>query len=287
MLPGMAEKPSIALVGAGSLAAALALSLRRAGYRIDAVVARAPGSSLIRAKQLARRVRARGIVGADRLNAKVLWLCVPDSEIAQAAASLAETFHGKGRIALHSSGALSSDELAPLASKGADVASAHPLMTFVKGSRPSLAGVPFAIEGDPAAVRLARVVVRDLGGEAYTIRKEDKNAYHAWGTFASPLLTALLATTEQVAGLAGVKGTAARRRMLPILLRTVENYGSLGPAKGFSGPIVRGDVETVRRHLEVLHGAPIPREVYLALARAAIEYLPGKNKEELKSLLET
>lgn len=286
MLPGMAEKPRIALVGAGSLATALAISLRRAGYRIDAIVARQPGSSLIRARQLALRVRARAVVGAERLNARILWLCVPDSEIAHAAASLAETFYGKGRIALHSSGALSSDELEPLASKGAAVATVHPLMTFVKGSRPSLAAVPFAIEGDAEAVRIARAVVRDLGGEAYIIRKEDKNAYHAWGTFASPLLTALLATTEQVAGLAGVRGATARRRMLPILWQTVKNYGVLGAAKGFSGPIVRGDVETVRRHLEVLR-APVPRQVYVALARAAIEYLPVKNKEALKRLLAT
>lgn len=287
MLPGMTEKPSIALVGAGSLATALAISLRRAGYRIEAVIARKRGPSLTRARRLAGPIQARATVGADHLNAKILWLCVPDSEIAHAAVALARTFQGKGKIALHSSGALSSDELDPLRSKGAAIASAHPLMTFVKGAQPSLAGVPFAIEGDAAAVRFARSVVRDLGSEAYTIRKEEKNAYHAWGTFASPLLTALLATTEQVAGLAGLQGGTARRRMLPILLRTVENYGSLGAAKGFSGPIVRGDVETVRRHLEVLRKAPAPRAVYVALARAALEYLPAKNKQALKRLLES
>ena len=83
------------------------------------------------------------------------------------------------------------------------MASVHPLMTFVKGSRPSMEGVPFAIEGIQGGAA-ARGIVRNLGGEAYPIRQKDKNAYHAWGTFASPLLTALLATTEQVAGLAGV-----------------------------------------------------------------------------------
>ena len=163
----------------------------------------------------------------------------------------------------------------------------HPLMTFVRGSAPSIEGVPFAIEGDSKAVLAARRIVHNLGGEAYPIRKVDKNAYHAWGTFASPLLTALLATTEQVAGLAGVKGKAARRRMLPILLRTVENYGKLGAGKGFSGPIIRGDVETVRRHLQVLRGTSAPRQVYIALARAAIEYLPTKNRESIKRLLDS
>jgi predicted short-subunit dehydrogenase-like oxidoreductase (DUF2520 family) len=285
MLPGMAEKPGIAIVGAGNLGTVLALALREAGYRIESVTARGGGKSLARAKRLARQVRSRAVSDAEDVKARVLWLCVPDSEIARAAESLAERVHGRGKIALHSSGALSSDELEPLRKKGVAVASVHPLMTFVRGARPSLAGVPFAVEGDPAAVRTARNIVRDLEGEFYAIRQKEKNAYHAWGTFASPLLTALLATAEEVAGLAGVSKRAARKRMLPILLQTVKNYGTIGAAAGFSGPIVRGDVETVRRHLEALRRVPVPRRVYIALARAALESLPAKNKESLRRVL--
>jgi len=287
MLPGMTQKPSIAIVGAGNLGTALALALREAGYRIESVIARAGGRSLTRARGLARQTRSRAVLGAEEVKARVLWLCVPDGEIARASASLAEGFRVRGKIALHSSGALDSETLEPLRKKGAAVASVHPLMTFVRGSRPSLAGVSFAIEGDLAAVRAARGIVRDLGGESYAIGRKEKNAYHAWGTFASPLLTALLATTEQVAGLAGVTKKTARIRMLPILLQTVRNYGDLGAAAGFSGPIVRGDVETVRRHLEGLRRAPVPRQVYLALARAALEYLPAKNKTSLQRLLDS
>jgi predicted short-subunit dehydrogenase-like oxidoreductase (DUF2520 family) len=283
MLPGMAEKPSVAIVGAGNLGTALALGLRRAGYRIEAIIARQDG--IARAKRLAKRVGAQVFIDPKFIAARILWLCVPDAQIAPAASALAKMLEAKGMITLHSSGALSSDELRSLRSKGALTASVHPLMTFVAGSEPSFVGVPFAIEGEPKAARTARRIVRDLGGEGYSIRKKDKSAYHAWGTFASPLLTALLATTEHVAGLAGVKPKAARRRMLPILLRTIENYGRLGAANGFSGPLVRGDLETVRRHLEVLRGAPVPKQVYLALARAAIEYLPAKNRESLRRLL--
>ena len=270
-------------MGAGNLATALALALRRADYRIDQIVSRKGGGP--RAKWLARKVGTCAVVNPKSLAAEILWLCVPDGEIARAASSIAERFDARGTIALHSSGALTSDELRSLSRKGAEVASVHPLMTFVRNSVPSLSGVPFAIEGDSKAVRAARGIVRDLGGAAYRIQKEQKNAYHAWGMFASPLLTALLATTEHVAALAGVKAKAARRRMLPILLRTVENYGRLGAAKGFSGPMIRGDVETVRRHLEVLRSAPIPKQVYLALARAAMEYLPASNRERLERLL--
>jgi len=287
----MAGKPRIAIVGAGNLGTALARSLRRAGYVIDVVLAHSPGKSLNKAKRLAHEIGARPATDPSALkDADVVWLCVPDSAIAAAARSLAERLKWKGKVALHSSGALTSDELAALGYRGASVGSVHPLMTFVPGSSlgrslPSLAGVPFALEGDARALRVTRGIVRDLGGTACTIRKKDKAAYHAWGTFASPLLIALLATTEQVASCAGVNRKAARRRMIPILLQTLANYASFDAAGAFSGPIVRGDVDTVKRHLRVLHKVPGAGAVYAALARAALLYLPAKRRGELARVL--
>ncbi|MFZ0735323.1 MAG: Rossmann-like and DUF2520 domain-containing protein [Candidatus Sulfotelmatobacter sp.] len=284
MLPGMAGKARIAIVGAGNLGSALAVALRRAGYTIDAVVTHSRKSQ-VRAGALGKQVGARVMTGLAESRADVVWLCVPDAEIARAADSLAPQIDWKKKVALHSSGALTSDALSSLRARGAAVASVHPLMTFVRGSRPSLAGVPFAIEGDAAAMRVARRMVRALGGKAHTIRKNDKAAYHAWGTFASPLLTALLVTTEQVAGEAGVRGKEARGRMAPILRQTLENYVWFGAADAFSGPIIRGDVETVKKHLRVLRERRTAREVYLALARAALEFLPAKNKTALRRAL--
>jgi len=281
----MARKPGIAIVGPGNLGTALAAELRRAGFSIEAVIARS-SKSLPKARALANQVGARAAANLNHVSAEVVWLCVPDSAIERAARSLATRADWKGRIALHSSGALTSDELDSLRKKGASVASVHPFMTFVRGSHPTLGRVPFAIEGDPAAVRVARSIVRELGGQSYAIRKEDKAAYHAWGTFASPLLTALLATTEQVAAVAGVKRKAAMRRMMPILLQTLANYAAFGAAGAFSGPIVRGDAETVARHLRVLDAVPAAREVYFGLAHAALHYLPTKNKNALKRLLD-
>jgi predicted short-subunit dehydrogenase-like oxidoreductase (DUF2520 family) len=160
-------------------------------------------------------------------------------------------------------------------------------MTFVPGSRPVLDGVAFAIEGDRGATRLARRIVGDLGGRSYSIRKPDKAAYHAWGTFASPLFTALLATTEQVGAAAGVKSAEVRRRMIPILRQTLANYAQYGASDAFSGPIIRGDINTVKKHLRALRDVPAAREVYTALARAALQYLPAKNKRLLRQILDS
>jgi predicted short-subunit dehydrogenase-like oxidoreductase (DUF2520 family) len=290
ILPGMsakpATKPRIAIVGAGNLASALAASLHGAGYSIEQIISRSRAQSLQRARRLAREVGASAVtIGRAQIRADVIWLCVPDGEIASAAASLTKAADWKGKVALHSSGALTTDELAALRGRGAAVASVHPLMTFVCGSRPSLAGVPFAIEGGPKAVRVARAIVRELCGQPFTIRKEQKEAYHAWGMFASPLLTALLAATERVARAAGVHRKAARERMLPILKQTLANYSRLGAPKSFSGPVSRGDLATVEKHLKILLKIPGARDVYVALARVALRDLPSKNRAALEKIL--
>ena len=282
----MSTRPRITIVGAGKLASTLAPALTRAGYPIDAILARDGAVSLRRAKHLAKQVGAIALT-ANRapLRSDIVWLCVPDSQITRAATALATKGVWKGRVVLHSSGALTSDELAALRRRGAAVASIHPLMSFVLRAQPSLAGVPFAIEGDSHALRVARAIVKDLGGQSFAIRKKDKAAYHAWGTFASPLLTALLATTERVAAAAGIDQKAARSRMLPILKQTLSNYALLGAPGAFSGPVIRGDSDTVQKHLRNLQRIPVARDVYVALARAALEYLPSANKMRIRKVL--
>ena len=284
----MAGKPRIAIVGAGNLGSALAQALHVAGYRISEIIYRNGGPPQ-RARRLAARVRSTATaLSKARLAAEAVWICVPDSAIGSCARELARMGDWRGKIALHPSGALPSDELQALRSRGAAVAAAHPLMTFVRRSRPAMTGIPFAIEGDAAAVRAARRMVRDLGAKVFAIRPQDKALYHAWGAFASPLLIALLSTAEQVALAAGARSpAAARRRMLPILEQTLRNYGALGPADAFSGPLVRGDVATVRRHLQVLAKLPRARNVYVALAQAALHTLPVRSQAELQRTLGT
>ncbi len=263
----------------------LAVALRRTQYPIAAILVH--GSRPRKETQsLGRKLRAPIVIDPTALStADLVWFCVPDGQIAKLAATLADKIDWKRKLALHSSGALTSRELDPLRQGGAAVASVHPMMTFVRGSQPSLANVPFAIEGDAAALRDARRIIQDLGGKAYSIRPSEKAAYHAWGTFASPLFTALLVTTERVAKAAGVSPQAARRRIVPILLQTLANYASFGAAGAFSGPLVRGDIDIVKRHLDVLQKHPVERDVYRALAHAASLYLPTKNKAALRKVL--
>jgi predicted short-subunit dehydrogenase-like oxidoreductase (DUF2520 family) len=288
----MAKKITVAIVGAGSLANFLAVALHAAGYAIREIIVRDSPKSRRRARSLAAKVGAKLVkANSAALDARLLWFCVPDREILSAASTLADHLTaGKNskpgvRIAFHSSGALLSGELKSLRIAGIAIASVHPLMTFVAGAHSSLTDVPFAIEGDAAATGVARQVVRDLGGESFLLPASRKSAYHAWATLASPLFLAFLVTLEKAASAGGFTREDARHKSLPIIRQTLENYSRLGPAKSFSGPLIRGDVGTVAKHLSVFKQHPDAQEVYVALARAALSGLPVKKKKEFKRLL--
>jgi predicted short-subunit dehydrogenase-like oxidoreductase (DUF2520 family) len=282
----VAAKPSIAIVGAGKLGSTLALALRNARYRITEVVHRDLPESQRNARALARQLRSRAVTfSGATLDAEIIWLCVPDAAIANSARALAAGTSWKGKIALHSSGALPSSELRTLARRGAAIGSLHPMMTFVRGSSPDLRGLSFAVEGDRRAVQAARRIARDLGGRVFDIKSEAKALYHASGSFASPLTVTTLMLAEQAAGAAGLKPKEARTVLAPIIRRTIENYLKNGPEAAFSGPIARGDIVTVRRHLTELRRLPAARAAYVALVMAAMEGLPVRGRRELADLL--
>jgi predicted short-subunit dehydrogenase-like oxidoreductase (DUF2520 family) len=287
-----ARRPTITLVGSGNLAQALGPALRDAGYRMTAVAFRGVAESRKRATALARKLGAKavGLNGAHAeaevaAGADIVWLCHTDDALPGTAALLARRRGWKGKIVFHSSGALTSEVLLPLRRAGAHTASLHPMMTFVPGTRPRFDKTAFAVEGDSQAVALARQVVARLGGEIFAIKKRSKVLYHALGSFSSPLLVATLVTAERVGRRAGLSREQTRKVMAPIVQQTLANYLAQGAAAAFSGPIKRGDLETVRRHLRELKRVPGASEVYRALVRSALKDLPAKNRTALGLLL--
>ena len=283
---GSKSKSSVTLIGAGNLARTLGPALRAAGYRIDAVAARETASSRRRAAMLARTLGARAIplarAGPD---SDIIWICHTDDALAETARKLARKSGWQGKIVFHSSGALSSDVLVSLKRAGAHVASLHPMMTFVPGASPKMSEIPFAVEGDRPAVAAARLLVKRLRAEIFLIEKKFKTLYHALGSFSSPMLVATLATAERVGRAAGLSPNQTRRIIAPILRETIKNYVERGPAAAFSGPIKRGDLNTIRRHLRELKRVPGASEVYRALVKSALMDLPSRNKTQLGRLL--
>ena len=279
-------KATITLIGASNLAQALGPALRAAGYKFDFVATRETASSRRRAAMLAGALEAR----TQSLNdagptADILWICHTDDALAETAKLLARKPGWSDKIVFHSSGALSSDVLSPLRRKGASTASLHPMMTFVPGATPRMEEVPFAVEGDSRAVAVARRIVRDMGTESFAIKKAAKPLYHALGSFSSPLIVAALVTAERVGRRAGLTASQTRRVMAPILRQTMKNYDERGAAAAFSGPIKRGDINTVLRHLKELKRVPGASDVYRALVKSALMDLPSAKRKELMRLL--
>ena len=279
--------PDVAIVGAGTLATALAVALRKHRFPLSEIVARDRADSLRRARRLAARVRSRAVTLSEaEFAARILWICVPDDAISEVAKQIAERGNYRGKTVLHSSGALASDILAPLRLAGAAVGSAHPLMTFVSASVPDFQGVPFALEGDAKATAAARKIVRRLGGEPFHIVADSKPAYHAFGFFSSPAVVALVAAAQEVGKLAGLSEREARRLMQAIVLKTIENCFKTTPQQAFSGPVRRGDVATIRKHLAVLKAQPELIELYRALVEIALKKLPVANESAIRKLLD-
>jgi predicted short-subunit dehydrogenase-like oxidoreductase (DUF2520 family) len=282
----MTRKLTVTIVGPGSLGTSLARALHGAGIVVPEIVYRDQGKSAKEARDLAASLGARAAPFSKAgLNSTVVWLCVGDSVIAETAEKLAPRRSWKGSIVFHSGGAMTSDELQPLRKFGARVASVHPMMTFVRSARVSIQGVTFALEGDQEAMTVARRVVKALGGESFAIAKKDKPLYHALGAFVSPLVVAQMATAEKIGRELKLRPEQTRKIIAPILQQTIRNYVAHGPAAAFSGPIVRGDRETVQKNLTALKRVGGAKEIYRALARMAVEELPSKDRRGIKEAL--
>jgi predicted short-subunit dehydrogenase-like oxidoreductase (DUF2520 family) len=193
--------------------------------------------------------------GADGREADAVLLCVPDGQIAAAASLIVP-----GRLVGHCSGATGLQPLLPH-----EGFSMHPLMT-VAGPEAELAGAGAAVDGaTPRALAFAEHLARALGMRAVRVAEEDRALYHAAASVASNFLVTLEAAAERLAELAGVE----RELLVPLIRSTVENWAALGGERALTGPVARGDDETVHRQREAIEArAPDLLPLFDALVRA-------------------
>ncbi len=276
--------PSVGIVGPGRAGLGLALALRRARIAVLGVHGRSetpmpPGVKLTVGGTPPWLGRAGIVVlgvGDDALAG-----CVAD--LARAAAIV------PGRVVLHLSGALTSEVLAPLAAQGAAAGSMHPLIAFSPDAAVAarqFRGATFALEGNLGAVALADAIVRRLGGTPVTLAPELKPLYHAGAVFASNYLVTLMAVATRLLETAGIAPEAAAAALAPLARATLANVEAAGPVAALTGPVARGDVATVRRHLMALRHADA--ELYRAAGRETLKLarLAGLSEEQAARLEE-
>src|SRR5277367_6117673 len=280
----------LAIVGAGRVGRALGRRLREQGWRIGAVVARSEGSAR-RAVRFIGGGRACAGVSSEILAARVVLLTTPDDEIVSVARQIAELLHQSGTrkshaaVFLHTSGALDASILEALRKEGAAVGSMHPLQTFSGVGVPDLEGKYFAIEGDPAAVRVARSMVRCFGGRAVKISARKKRLYHAAAALAAGhVLTVEEAATRMLMS-AGMKRHEAVRALLSLTRQVLENFERLGAHAAWTGPLARGDYRVITAHQEAMSELPPEyMRAYKALNRLGARVLANNAASTLAQL---
>jgi predicted short-subunit dehydrogenase-like oxidoreductase (DUF2520 family) len=274
----------VGLIGPGRAGQALVRLLPPSDYEIGPVLAR----SYTSARRAVRQMRLGEPTDdhEDFRGCDLILITVPDDAVAGVARALAGvSFSFRRKIVLHTSGALSSAELAPLRARRASVGSLHPLQTF--GRRMwSLAGVYFAVEGDEAARRMAQTLVTAWRGKLLRIKSDQKALYHAAATFASPLLAPLIEAAALLMSRAGVPPKRAIQALLPLITTTLQNFAHTGK-QSWTGPLARGDAATIRRHLEALARADAELARYYRCSARAALILFKRHPELLRILRES
>jgi predicted short-subunit dehydrogenase-like oxidoreductase (DUF2520 family) len=248
---------TLSIIGAGRVGRALGRRLRELGWKIGAVVASSESS----ARKAVRSIgagRAHAFLTRQVLAAQVILITTQDHSLATIAGELARigAEELRGKIVLHTSGALSSDVLDPVRQCGAAVGSMHPLQTFSGVGVPPLEGRVFTIEGDVVAVRMARQMARALGAVPVQIEGSKKPLYHAAGALAAGNVLALMEAATRLMAAAGMKRREAVRALLPLTRQVLENFERLGPRAAWTGPLSRGDYGVVAAHTEAMKDMP-------------------------------
>jgi predicted short-subunit dehydrogenase-like oxidoreductase (DUF2520 family) len=278
----LAELGRVGVIGAGAVGGAIARALAARGAQIQAIASRtaAHAQALAAALPAGVAVASADAVAAD---SDMVLVAVPDDAISKVAA---ETHWRAGQLVMHLSGAQGAAALAAAGAQSARIAALHPLMTFPRTAEaPSteailrrLAGCAWAFEADDeTSIAQIMAISQALDGRAIRLTAADRAPYHLAAVLASNYVVTLLAAAVALWGTFGAPAETALEALLPLTRATVEQLEAVGLPSALTGPIARGDVGTVRTHLDWLtdHIASTPdllrlRDAYISLARLTI-----------------
>ncbi|HAR35815.1 MAG TPA: DUF2520 domain-containing protein [Acidobacteria bacterium] len=282
---------TLSIIGAGRVGTALAAALTRKGLNLKYLADPLPG----RARQ-ARKMIGQGRATTDNKlaarSAGIIFICVPDDLIPVVVKEL-QDLDWQGKYVFHTSGACASDLLRPLSAKGARVASFHPAQTFA-GDLPEpglFKGIFIGLEGQPEAVKLGQKLAARLGAQALLLSAREKPLYHLALSISSNFLIVLLNEVRELLRASGLEEKTILEILTPLLDKTLQNVKKLGIESSLTGPVVRGDLGTVKKHLALTSKQPGLDRAYRALASQALKIagrrgLNPKKIRALKRLLE-
>ena len=267
----------LGFIGAGTVGTALAVRLREKGYHITAVASRSKSS----ADRLASMVNGCYVYDnkqevAD--DAELVFVTTPDDAILGV---VAEVEWHRGQSVVHCSGVDSLDTLQKAKDDGAQVGAFHPLQTFasVTHAIENLPGSTFAVEGEGLVVDTLKEMAGTLEGHWVMLGPGDKVLYHAAAVIACNYMVTLLKLATDLWQTFNVSPSEATKALLPLLRGTVNNIENVGLPNCLTGPIARGDVGTIHKHLDALESSvPLLAPTYRNLGLQTIPIALAKGK---------
>ena len=282
----------LGFVGAGKVGGALAVALARSGYPVAAIASRSRRSAEGLAEMVAGSL-ACGTVQEAADRSDVVFVTTPDDAIAAVASGI-DWRQGQGVV--HCSGAASLDVFDAASAQGAVPGALHPLqaVSSAQEGAESFRGTTFGIEGAEEMRKYLAGVAKDIGGSPVFLRPEDKAMYHLTGVLMGNLLTSLGAAAAELWETFGFTRADGVRALAPMMRQVSVNLSRSGLPDALAGPYVRGDIGTVRKHLEVLRArAPQYLPLYRELALAGLPFarergpIDEERAREIRELLES
>ena len=272
----------VGIIGGGRVGKCFAAYLRDAG-----VLAGITASTKVNSEQLAQQFGVPVMTNAELWQAAdTLLLTVPDRFISTVALELAAKVQPAPKVVLHVSGSLGLEPLASLAKLGVHVGSLHPLQSFA-GGKTQLSGVYMALDGDAQAQSNAKNLVQLFGGKAFNVPAAERAAYHAAACFCSNYAVAVEALAAQLMARWTGSQEAGWQALLPLFNGTAANLQAAAkPITVLTGPIARGDVTTVEKHLQELPKESFPVYCSLGLATASLALADGTIDKETADRLQ-
>jgi len=275
---------TVAIIGAGRVGSTVGYLLARAGYAVTAVAARTRAS----AEKAVRFIGAGTATTDARMAAStagIIFITTPDGAIKKVCDEIGTSGGLKtGSLVVHMFGAASLELLDAARATGSFRAVIHPLQSMPSPEQgiKNLPGSYFRIEADPAARETAKQLVTDLGGvelvmEKWSSDKDSAALYHAGAVAVSNYFVALVDYGLKFAEALGADKQEALKALLPLIKGTLGNIETLGTADALTGPIARGDVETIRGHVEAMRKrTPELLDLYKHLARHTVSVARDK-----------
>ncbi|HJR66507.1 MAG TPA: DUF2520 domain-containing protein [Gemmatimonadaceae bacterium] len=254
------------ILGAGRAGRSLARALRAGGVQVTGLHGRHA--------DVAEGITA-GAPPGSLGSATCVLVTVRDAQLEGALETLTTAAIAPAAIVLHASGSVDPTGLGALRRSGHPCGTFHPLVALSdpEHAPQTLRGAWIGIDGDPEARTLSERLAAAVAANVLYIPPGEKARYHAAAVFASNFPTVLMCLAEELLRDAGIASDVARRALHPLFASAVENLRSGAGASALTGPIVRGDADTIARHLDALRTHPDTLDAYRALSRAALRWV--------------